>query len=192
MDPATIAAIMAAIGKSAPQLIQGLFGNSGDPSRNAGREFNNYYNKNIDAISGEKDPTAFINKLMGGYQESPWAHNLQTQSIRSATNAASANGLSGSTPMMQQIQQNANNISSGDQNQWLQHVLGINKDYLDRYTGLTERQGQNAANASYGQTMGQNYDKNQLLQGIMQMLFGGGGNSGGYSGGQQFPSYLGN
>jgi hypothetical protein len=76
--------ILAALAQSAPQLIQGLFGNSGDPSRNAGREYFNYYNQSKNALGDYKndlntmkDPSGFINKLMGGYQESPWARSYQ-------------------------------------------------------------------------------------------------------------------
>jgi len=177
MNPAIIAALI----QAAPHLLQGLFGNSGDPSRNAGREYKNYYDKNIDAISGEKDPSGFINKLLGDYNQSDWAKNLTHQSTNAAVNAASASGLSGSTPLTQQIQQNAGKIASEDQNQWLQNVLGINKDYLDRFTGLTERQGKHAADASYGQTLGQNSDKNEMMQAFTEFLKtwkGGGGGAG--------------
>jgi hypothetical protein len=195
MNPLIMQQIMQAIGQSAPHILQGIFGNSGDPSRAAGREYANYYNKNIDAISGEKDPSAFINKLLGDYKTSDWAKNLTTQTNNQAMNMASASGLTGSTPLMNQMQQNSGRIASQDQDQWLGRVLGINKDYLDRYTGLTERQGGHAADAAYGQTLGKNYDRNQLLQGIAQLLFGNGGSGGsgsGYTGGQQFPAYLGN
>ena len=170
--------ILAALAQSAPQLLQGIFGNSGDPSRNAGREYFNYYNKNMNEIGREKDPTQFINHLMSGYNESPWAKNERRTATNEATNAASASGLTGSTPLLNQIQQNSSNIASADQDKWLQNVLGINKDYLDRFTNLNSQQGKNAANASYGQSVGQNYDRNQLLQGITQFLIGKGGGAG--------------
>ena len=183
MNPLLIAALI----QSAPHLLQGFFGNSGDPSRNAGREYANYYNKNIDAISGEKDPSKFINKLLGDYNQSDWAKNLTHESNNAATNMASANGLSGSTPLMQQMQQNSGQIASADQNQWLQNVLGINKDYLDRFTGLTERQGKHAADASYGQTLGQNSDNNEIMQAFTEFLktYNKGGGFGGGGGGTQ-------
>jgi hypothetical protein len=194
--------ILAALAQSAPQLIQGLFGNSGDPSRNAGREYFNYYNQSKNALGDYKndlntmkDPSGFINKLMGGYQESPWARNLEQRTNNAATNMASANGLSGSTPLMMQMQQNSHNIASQDQDKWLQHVLGINTDYMngsqhyaDQLSALNTNQGANAANASYGQTLGQNYDQNQLMQGIAQFLLGNGQQP--YSGGPQFPAYM--
>jgi hypothetical protein len=100
-------------------------------------------------INSMQDPSAFINNLMGGYNESPWAQYEQQQAMRAGTNAASASGLSGSTPMAQQMQQNASNISSQDMNQWLQNVLGINTQYgsgLNNMMGY----GAGAANALTG------------------------------------------
>jgi hypothetical protein len=108
-------------------------------------------------LQGMQDPSDYVNNLMGDYQESPYARYLQQQSLNSAQNAASASGLMGSTPLMQQIQQNASNISSGDMNQWLQNVLGINTQYGQGQQNLMQG-GQNAANALSGiyNNMGQN------------------------------------
>ncbi len=144
-------------------ILGGLFGNSGgsyddymkeyrdwadkaanaqQPYINAGKEgLGNYQ----DWLNGQKDPSGFINNLMGQYQESPYAQYLQKQSLRGGQNAASAGGLSGSTPLMQQMQQNAGNIASQDQNQWLQNVLGINTQYGQGQNNLMTG-GQNAAN----------------------------------------------
>lgn len=125
-----------------------------------------------------QDPSAFINNLMGGYQESPWAQYEQQQAMRAGTNAASASGLSGSTPMALQMQQNASNISSQDMNQWLQNVLGINTQYgsgLNNLMGI----GQNSANALTGfygnmaNDMGQAaYGKQAYNNNGMSNLFG--------------------
>ena len=76
-----------------------------------------------------KDPSQFINNLMNQYQASPYSQYLQQQAQRAGTNAASASGLIGSTPFQLQSQENAANIASGDMNQWLQNVLGINTQY---------------------------------------------------------------
>jgi hypothetical protein len=221
MNPMLIAALI----QAAPHLLQGFFGNSGDPSRNAGKEYFNYYNKAIgrqnpfyeagtgalpkyqDWLDTQKDPSKFINDQMGKYSQSEWAKNLTHQATNAATNMASANGLSGSTPLAQQIAQNAGNIASADQNQWLQNVLGINTQYgagekglidtgqhsADQMSNLDQQQGKNAANASYGQTLGQNSDRNEILQAITQFLktYNGGQGGGQYTGGPQYPKYLG-
>ncbi len=97
-------------------------------------------------LKGQKDPSAFINNLMGQYQQSPYANYLQQQAQNAGINAASASGLTGSTPLLQQMQQNSANISSQDMNQWLQNVLGINTQYGQGQNNLMQG-GQNAANA---------------------------------------------
>ncbi len=110
-------------------------------------------------LQTQQNPTQFINDTMNQYQESPYARFLQQQSINAGENEASALGLLGSTPMMQQLQQNAHNISSADQNQWLQNVLGINQQYGQGQQNLMN-QGQNSANTlsnlanQMGQRMG--------------------------------------
>jgi hypothetical protein len=141
-------------------LFGGLFGNSGKPydayqqwaekaaqqqqpyTQAGAQGLNNYQ----EWLNSQKNPTEFINGLMGDYNESPYAQYQQKQSLRAGQNAASASGLSGSTPLMQQLQQNAGNISSQDQNQWLQNVLGINTQYGQGQQNLING-GQNAANS---------------------------------------------
>jgi hypothetical protein len=159
-------------------LLGGLFGNSDKPYDKAMEQYQQWANKSqgtqqpfLDAGTGaignyqdwlekQKDPTKFINDTMGQYSESPYAQYLQKQSLRAGQNAASAGGLSGSTPLMQQLQQNAGNISSQDQNQWLQNVLGINTQYGQGQNNLMQG-GQNAANSltnmynQMGQQMGE-------------------------------------
>jgi hypothetical protein len=151
-------------------LFGGLFGNSGKPydkynewmekARNeqqpyadAGRGALGNYQSWLDA---QQDPSKFINDQMKNYQTSDYAQNLQQQSMNAGQNAASASGLMGSTPLMQQMQSNAGQIASQDQNQWLQNVLGINSQYGQGQQNLING-GQNSANSLgniYGQ-MGQ-------------------------------------
>ncbi len=137
-------------------ILGGLFGNSGSSYDEAQKKYKEYYDKGVaeqqpyadagkgalgdyqDWLNGQKDPSGFVNKLMGDYQESPYAHYLQQQSINAGTNAASASGLMGSTPFAQQLQQNAGNIASKDQNEWLDRVLGINTQYGEGQHNLVE------------------------------------------------------
>lgn len=160
MDPLQ----MSQFGSGLGGFLGGMFGNSGEPYEAASGELKNYLNKaagyqnpffNAGAgaipdyqkwLQGMSNPSGFINGLMGQYQESPWAKYQQQQSMRAGTNAASASGLTGSTPFAQQLQQNAQNISSQDMNQWLQNVLGINTQY-GQGVGNLMTGGQNAANA---------------------------------------------
>lgn len=156
-------------------LLGGLFGNSGDPYKKAMNEYRQYGQKGIDVqnpfynagkgaigdyqqwLQGQKDPGQFMNNLQSQYQASPYSQYLQRQSMLAGQNAASMGGLPngmggagiGSTPMMQQMQQNAGNIASGDMNQWLQHALGINSQYGQGQQNLMQG-GQGAANAMSG------------------------------------------
>lgn len=187
-----------------PGFLQFLFGNSGAPYEKANEAYQPYNQqaRNVqnpfyragtsalpqfqDWLTGMKDPSAFINKLMGGYAESPMARNLQQASMRAGTNAASADGTVGSTPFAEQMQQNAGQISSMDQNNWLKNVLGINTEYgagLDRQIGYGQHSadalsklfgdaGEYAGGSAYGEQYGKNQDKNALWASIAK-LFGG-------------------
>lgn len=159
-------------------LLGGLFGHSSSPYDKEMEQYKQYADKSqqtqqpfLDAGTGaigdyqkwlqeQQDPSKFINEQMGQYQESPQAQYLQQQAMRSGQNAASASGLMGSTPMMQQAQQNAGSISSQDQNNWLNHVLGINTQYGQGQQNLMQG-GQSSANHltdmynNMGQRMGQ-------------------------------------
>jgi hypothetical protein len=183
-------------------ILSGLFGDSGAPYKDASKQYQKYFqgaqqfqNPFFNAgqqatdnfqnwLQGQQDPSAFINKLMGGYQESPWAKNLQQQSLRASQNLGSANGLTGSTPMQLQAQQNAGNISSQDQNQWLQNVLGVNSNYGAGQQSLMQG-GQGAANIlsqlfgnagsdmsqlKYNQRAGEQQDQSRMFGGIGSIL----------------------
>lgn len=186
------------LGNALGSIFGGLFGNSDEPFERAQEQYQQYgerarqnqmpfYNAGTQAIPAyqnwlntQKDPGQFINNLMGQYQESPYARYLQQQSLRAGQNAASANGLSGSTPLMQQLQQNAGNISSQDLNQWLSHALGINTQYgqgqgnlmqggqnsANQLSNLNYNMGQNMADMAYGESAGRNFDRSNILGGL--------------------------
>ncbi len=197
---------------SIPGFAQSFFGNSGQPYQDAQRAYKPYYNEAKgyqnpfyqagqnaipqyqEWLQGQKDPSAFINKLMGGYQESPWARYQQEQARRAGLNAASAGGLSngmggagvGSTPYLLQAQQNASDISSQDMQKWLANVLGINTQYGegqnrmmgygqhagDQLSEIAQNGGMVNANNAYGRSQGENYDRMAGWQAIGK-LFGG-------------------
>lgn len=182
------------------QLLGGLFGNSGAPYGDAMKQYKKYFQGATGAqnpfynagtqgmgnyqnwLQGQQDPSAFINKIMGQYQESPFAKNIQQQSMRAGQNAASAEGTLGSTPFAQQMQQNAGQIASADQNNWLSHVLGINSQYgqgqqnlmqggqrsADMLSQLFSDMGGRMGEGAYGQRLG----KNQDFMSILSSLFG--------------------
>lgn len=204
---------MAGLFDSLGSIAGGLFGN--DPNKEAMKQYKKYANKAANYqnpffnagtgaipdyqnyLNNMKDPSKFINDLMGGYNESPYSKYLQDQSMRAANNMGSANGLSGSTPLTQFAQENASNIASGDMNQWLQNVLGINNQYgsgLNNLMGMGQGAANNLSNifGNLGGQMGgaaagsQNYQNKQIsdiLGGIFGLgsnfNFGNGNNSGG-------------
>lgn len=182
-------------------FLGGLFGDSGAPYKDAMGQYEKWANKaqgvqnpflNMGTsaipkfnqwLSGMKDPSGFINKLMGGYQESPFAKYEQEQAMRAAQNMGSASGLTGSTPLTQFAQQNASNISSQDLQNWLSRVLGINTEYGSGLQGQISG-GQNAANAltgmygdmgrqmgaaAYGQEAGRQQDSNNMWGGLFNL-----------------------
>ena len=179
-------------------LLGGMFGNSGAPYEDAMKQYQHYGNmaQNVQNpflqagqgaignyqhwLQGMQNPSGFINNLMGQYQESPYAKYEQQQAMRTAQNMGSASGMTGSTPLQLQAQQNASNISSQDMNQWLQNVLGINTQYGAGNQYLMG-QGANSANAltnmygQMGQQMGDAAGNRKAAQNndFMSMLMGG-------------------
>lgn len=171
-------------------FLGGLFGNSGKPYDEAMKQYQEWANRAqgvnqpyLDAgkgaigdyqdwLKGQKDPSGFINNLMGNYQESPYAHMLQQQAMNAGNNSASAGGLMGSSALMQQQQQNAGQIASGDMNQWLQNVLGINTQYgqgqqnlmtggqnsAKSLTDMYNNMGKQMGDAAYGKEAGKQKD----------------------------------
>jgi hypothetical protein len=178
-------------------ILGGLFGHSGKPYDKAMEQYQQWGNRAQQTqqpflnagtgaignyqqwLQGQKDPTNFINNLMGGYQESPYTRYLQNQAMNAGQNAASASGMLGSTPFLQQQQQNAANISQQGMDDWLSNVLGINQQYgqgqqnlmtggqnaANALTGLYNQMGQNMGAAAYGKQAGKNQDIWNLIGG---------------------------
>ncbi len=186
-------------------FLSGLFGNSGAPYQSAMDQYqqwgnraqgaqNPFYQAGSGAIpqynqwlQGMSNPSQFMNTLMGQYQQSPWAKYSQQAGLRAANNMGSATGLTGSTPLQMQAQQNAQNISSQDMQNWLQNAMGINTQYgaglsnemgmganaANQLTNLFGNMGQNMGEAAYGKQAGQNQDQSNMWDGLLQMLMHG-------------------
>lgn len=182
---------------SVGDLIGGAFGHSGSPYDKAMEQYRDWTEKGrqvqqpyVDAGTGaigdyqawlnkQKDPTKFINDTMSQYKESPYAQYLQKQAMYAGQNAGSASGMTGSTPLIQQMQTNAGNIASGDMNEWLSKVLGINTQYgqgqsdlmhtgqnsANSLTNLYDQTGQRMGDASYGSEAGKNQDWRSIISG---------------------------
>ncbi len=200
------------IDDSVNQLFGGLFGGNDKPFREAGDKLENYMGQARDTqnpflkmgtgaipqfqqwLQGMKDPSGFINTLMGKYQESPWAKFQQDQSARRFGNAGSASGLTGSTPLAQFEQQNMHDISSQDMDKWLSHVLGINTQYggglqneitggqnaANSITDMLKSMGTDMAGLAGSESYAKNKDRNDIWGGLFNTgrdalsMFGGG------------------
>src|SRR6267142_2643773 len=186
------------IGGGLAGILGGLFGDSGAPYGDAMKQFRRYFDQSKgfqnpfyqagqqgmgnyqNWLQGMQDPSKFMNNLMGQYQQSAGNKFLQDQAMRAGTNAASMGGLPngaggagiGSTPFVQQQQQNATNIAQQGMNDWLQNVLGINSQYGagqnqlmqggqhagDIMSQLAQMMGNNMGAGAYGRRAGQNQD----------------------------------
>lgn len=185
-------------------LLGGLFGNSAAPYDAYGNAYGGYAGQAVGSqqpfygagqsaipqyqqwLQQQSDPSGFINHLMGQYQESPYAKYLQQQGMRAGTNAASASGMTGSTPFAQQMQQNSAGIASGDMQNWLNNALGVNTQYgqglnnevgwgqhsADNMSNTYNQEAQNMGQAAYGSQAGHNQDFNNALGGAMQIGLG--------------------
>lgn len=192
------------------QFLGGLFGDSGSPYEDFMKQFQQYmeqaqqhhkpweqaglgalgdYQNNLQQY---KDPQEYLKNVMGNYQMSPGARYEMGQGQRAFQNAGSAGGLSGSTALAKQAQQNSQGIAAGDQQQYLQNIMGIGNKYSSGLENLMSG-GQNASNSlsnllsqmaqgmgqgAYGQRAGQLYDRSQMLGGLFGNPLNGGGGQG--------------
>jgi hypothetical protein len=92
----------------------------------------------------------FIEKLSGRYQMSPHAQFQMKQGQDAITNAASASGNLNSGQFGRNMGNYAQDITSRDQNQWLDRMLGQYNQGLGHQQGMVNTGGQ------YGSQMGQN------------------------------------
>jgi len=185
-------------------LLGGLFGDSGKPYDKAMEQYQQWMNQAqgvqqpfLDAgkqgmgnyqdwLKGMKDPSQFINGLMGNYQASPYTQYMQQQAQNAGINAGSASGLTGSSALAQQMQQNAGNIAQQGMDSWLQNVLGINSQYgqgqqnmmgvgqnaANSLTNMYNQMGQNMGQAAYGKEAGKQNDLWNTIGGGLGMLTG--------------------
>ena len=132
-----------------------------------------------------KDPAGFMNNLQEQYNASPYNQYLQTQATRAGQNAASASGLMGSTPFLQQSQQNAANISQQGMDAWLKKcswhkfairrsgnkdLAGMGQNSANNLTNHFENMGQNIGGAKYGSEAGKSQDFWNAIGGGIGML----------------------
>jgi len=103
------------------------------------------YQKGVNAM---QDPN-FINNMMQQYQSSPLANLQQQQGLQAMNNQAAASGQLGSTAAAKGLDNYAQQVSSGDMNQYLQNRLGAYNNFLQG-AGNIAGMGQQAANTMGG------------------------------------------
>lgn len=106
----------------------------------------------MQSLNQMQDPTKYMEGIMGKYQQSPFAKQQTDEAMRMAQNQASASGLLGSSPLMQESQKMAADISSKDMQQYLQNAMGIQGSYLGGLQNLMGQglQGQGGLASLYG------------------------------------------
>lgn len=213
MDPSSILKLLLSSGGGGfSQLLSGLFNDQSAPFKKAEGAYNenlgiasnfmnpfrrrglyagrDYQNK----LNEMNDPSEFLNKLIGNYQESDYTRFLKDQGQRAITNAASAGGTIGSTPYQQAGLDYNNQISQQGLNDWLSKALGLNTEYLagqsDIYgkglgaagvqSGLYGNAASDLAKLAYGEEYGSQSNTSNIIGGLLQMLgaFTGNGSSG--------------
>lgn len=99
------------------------------------------------------DPTGFVNNIMQSYKPSQMNQNNMASMLTASDHASAAGGTLGTGEQTYDVQKTANNLSMGDQTQYLQQILA------PFYQGL------NGGNSMIG--MGLNAT-NDLTQGLME------------------------
>jgi len=135
------------------------------------------------------DPNAFLNNLMGGYQQSPaYKFNLN-EALTAGNNAAAAGGMAGSPENQEYNMRLADSLSNKDMMDYLQRVMGVYDQGLqgeqDMYktgymanTGLAEQLAaalMNQGNLAYSGAANQNQYNQWQQKNDMDFLGGIGG-----------------
>lgn len=71
------------------------------------------------------DPGGMLNRIGGGYQQSPGFKFALQQALQGAGHAAAAGGMAGSPMHEQQNMGLATNLANQDYNTWIQNALGL-------------------------------------------------------------------
>lgn len=126
-----------------------------DPYNQAGRG-------QIDKLTGAQDrlmdPGSLQNEWAKGYEMSPYAQQLQDQAKAGGMDAASSQGLLGSSSAINSIQQGSSNIMNADRQKYMDDMMtkylsgiGIGQNMFNQGGSAANQMSQNAN--TYGQNM---------------------------------------
>lgn len=130
------------------------------------------YGNAKNSLSRMSDPEAFLNSILSKYSESPGAAFERQAGNKGITNAASASGMLGSGALMKSAAQYNQQLTSKDMQQFLENILGINKDYI---SGEMQRaNGLNSLGTSgYGQQASMGLNASSSLASLIAQILGG-------------------
>lgn len=155
-----------------------------DPYINRGNEAANRLTPQFNQMT--QDPAAFLENIMKGYQPSKSYQLREEEASRAAGNTAAAGGMRGSLNDIKSQARIADSLLGDDMQQWLQNVLGIEKEGqsglthffdtgFDATKGLTgdlaNVLGTQAGLSFQGQA-NQNQGRSDLLSGLVKALGG--------------------
>jgi len=148
------------------------YGDVANGYQNSQNEMNNMYNTGMSGLNpytqaGQATIPQYQNFLqsiqgqmngnwMNSYQETPYAKYLTNQETSAANNAAAGGGILGTTPNQQNVAQIANNVTSGDMQNYFNNMQSQNQMQLNGM-GQVMGNGLSAAGtgANLSSTMGQ-------------------------------------
>lgn len=114
------------------------------------------------ALAQGQDPTAFLQKILQSYRESPELQAQIQYGQQAANRAAAASGMLGSGAEMQHAAERAQALRSQDVQNYLSRILGLRQQYLSGEAGLAGQGLQSAGGINeifgrLGQNIGQAY-----------------------------------
>ena len=115
------------------QYAQKVFGYL-DPYNQAGQKGLGNWQAMLQKMS---DPQAFVNNILSGYKMSPAAQMQLQQGQNAISNAASASGMLGSSAFGGNMAQYAEGLTANDMQNYLNNILGVNRDVLGGYRDIS-------------------------------------------------------
>jgi len=183
------------LGGAASGALGGMLGDASDPYNKAADEIRKSWNEakgfetpymnagqqQLPTLTGAENkllnPTDLENEWINSYQESPYAKQLFENAKAGGMDAASSQGLLGSSAALNNIQTSGANIMNADRQQYLndlmnkylsgigigQNIYGIGANAANQLAGGALQTGQNLAGTAYGAAQAPWDRFNQLL-----------------------------
>ncbi len=176
--------------------IPGMGHQNYDPYIDRGNNASNSLNEQF--MKMMSDPQGFLAQMQSGYKTSDAYKNKSEELQKGMGAAAAAGGLAGTPYHQQQYGEEADKLLSGDMQQYLDNVMGINKTGLsgeqdfankgfDATKALTDLLGGTLGSKStlgFEGVKSQNQNQNAFINALMQALSQGAGGAFGAFGGK--------